>query len=210
MTLLRMASVLVAGLLTVIAATATSAVTLTVTPERSVYSVGEEITLSVFGDPQGASGFSAFGRLQYDPSLARFVGASQSPLTSFAVPWTLCVLENGPGFVDAFCQIRGVSPQPVDNALASTLVLQATNTGMLTLAWLEDMSPFSLEFFGIADPQGATLTIVPQPSTGALLSLGLAITAALPTGRHRRPASERVRSRSLRDRPLASGRRRGP
>src|SRR5687767_10209661 len=49
--------------------TVSSATTLSVSPDKLTYLVGETITLSIDGDAQGASAAAIYGRLQYNGGL---------------------------------------------------------------------------------------------------------------------------------------------
>ena len=151
-----------------------SAVTLTITPDKSTYLVGETITLNVFGDPEGAQDLSIFGRLLIADEFADYVESSQERLTSFggALLWSLGVLGGGPGFADAFSQIGGHSAIPVDEPLTASVTLLARARGILDYAW-ETSGDAQLDFFGLTSAPGGSVTIVPEPATGLLVALGL-------------------------------------
>ena len=83
------------------------AATLTMSFDKSVYSLGETITLTVTGDAQGASSTQVYGRVLSDAGLVGSLDSAQSQLTSFsgAIPWTTAPLNRGPGFNEAFNQL---------------------------------------------------------------------------------------------------------
>jgi len=156
------------------------AATLTITPDKQTYAVGDEIVLAVLGDAEGAAGSLVKGRILFDAKLAEFVSASQQPLTSFggALPWSAFALDGGPGFADAFRQFCCDSPQFVDGPLVATVVLRATAPGRLDYEWQSGViqppdNNFNLRFFGLSDAPGGSVTIVPEPDTGTLMGLGL-------------------------------------
>jgi hypothetical protein len=155
-----------------------SATTLTVTPDKSTYLVGETITLSVFGDPEGRQALVIVGRLLFPAELASYADSSQSPLTAFGgwLSWIQGGLTGGPGFADAFYQIAGHSPLPVDGPLTASVILLATSPGSLDFMWLTSGDE-QLRFFGLTTAPGGSVTIVPEPATGLLVTLGLVATA---------------------------------
>ena len=151
------------------------AATLTVTADKSTYLAGETITLSVFGDAEGMSSQGIFGPLFFDGSLAVYTGSSQTPLTSFdgQVTWPTFPLFGGDGFADAFIQGAFGSPLVPDGPLSATVLLLATAPGTLDVQWRLTPLRESLSFFGLTNAPGVSITIVPEPSTGLLLGLGL-------------------------------------
>jgi hypothetical protein len=151
------------------------AATLTITSDKSTYQVGESITLTVLGDSGGVPDLAINGRLLFEPELAEHVSASQSQLTSFgSILWIRTALSHGEGFADAFDQTVGTTPFTVDQALTSIVVLRAIAPGELNFDWAVDFGVDSLGFFGLTNAPGGSVTIVPEPSTGWLLALGLA------------------------------------
>jgi len=138
-------------------ATGAGAATLTITPDKAVYSVGENIVLSVVGDSEGGTESFVYGRLVFNDERASCVSASQTPLTSFngTVQWVPLPLVGGPGFGEAFFQIGSVNDFPVDNLLEATAVLLATTPGTLDLAW--GSAGDELRFFGLTTAPGVSV-----------------------------------------------------
>ena len=171
-----MAPIIRATLAILVLASSTHATTLTITPDKSTYLVGETITLSVSGDAEGAATNQIFGRLVFDGSLADYAGSSQTVLTSFngLVLWLDGRLFGGDGFADAFAQVPGDTPRIPDGPLSATVLLLAKAPGTLSYGWQTTGSPnLRLFFFALTNAPGGSVTIVPEPATGLLLGLGL-------------------------------------
>lgn len=159
--------------------TAASAATLSVVSNKTTYNPGETITLSVSGDGQGATTYGIFGRLQYTGS-GSVTGNTQTQKL-VGTGWTNGVLGNGAGFSDSFNQVAGLNALPANNLPGknpfSTVTLIAGAVGTVNVAWNTNVaSGFQLNWFGLATAPGTTFTIVPvpEPTTAALLGLGLA------------------------------------
>lgn len=153
-------------------AAAADAATLTITPDKTVYVVGESITLNVLGDPQSEYQPSVNGRILFDSAMATYISSSQTAMTQLGgLPtYALGLLVGGPGFADAFNQGGGVDTIRVECCLIATVVLSAIAPGTLDYSW--DDSNFL--FFSIkVPPAGGSVTIVPEPSTVLLLATGL-------------------------------------
>ena len=196
-------------------ATSASATTLTITPDASVYQVGETITLSVLGDPEGVQTNVIFGQILFDPSFAGFVGSHQEQLTFFngAVAWFVGPLGGGSGFADAFHQIAG-SPLGADVPLVATVTLLAAAPGTLNYAWQTQGGFTNLRFFGLTDAPGGSVAVdqaapsfvmTAHPSSGNSSKL---VTLWV-FGSYLRPASVRASShqsaRTLRDDQIGIG-----
>ena len=162
-------------------AAVSSAATLTITADQATYGVGDTITLTITGDSGGASASGVFGALVLSGSGgATGTGASQSQITSFggALSWTLGATGGGQNV--AFDQIAGLGALvgDISNPL-STLTFSADSVGVVSFDWNTDVAGgYGLNFFGLTDNSGggapgASVTIVPEPTTAALMGLGL-------------------------------------
>jgi hypothetical protein len=60
--------------------------------------------------------------------------------------------------------------------LASVTLLAAA-PGVVSYDWLTDSSSATLNFFALTTAPGGSVTIVPEPATGLLVTLGLVATA---------------------------------
>jgi hypothetical protein len=172
-------------LVALLAAAQAGAVSLTMATDDSVYTAGEDVTLTVTGDTTGAAAaVAAFVRVGYSPfTLVDGLGAvamQTGTITSFdgAVAWNpaspacqidSCVVIN---------QIGLVMPAVPDPAIIiGTLVLPTVAAGVLELAAID------VDWFGAAAPPAITVTIVPEPAAAALVAQGLVGLALL--RRHR-------------------------
>jgi hypothetical protein len=160
----------------VVFAMGASAATLTVVSDKSTYNTGETITLTVAGSDAGSSGYSIFGRLEYNGALASGVTQNQINMGG----WSKGGLGTGPGSSDSFNQVAGLvglsasNLSDVSNTPFSTITLLANAAGIVNVDWNTNIpSGFGLLFFGLTNAPGTSFTIVPEPSTVALIGLGL-------------------------------------
>jgi len=163
-------------------AAAAGASVLTVASDKTTYNPGETITLTVSGDAMGATAYGVFGRLQFSNAAAVSVNTKSQKLVNPS--WTKSALLSGSGFSDAFDQICCTSNAttatnlPAQNPF-STITLIAQLVGVPTTVnadWnTNSASGFQLNFFGLTSAPGASFTIipVPEPTTVALMALGL-------------------------------------
>jgi PEP-CTERM motif len=160
-------------------ATAASGASLSVVSDKTTYNVGETITLTISGDDTGVTTYGVLGSLQYDGALVDNGTRAQITLNG-GVAWVKGVLfENdngGPGsFSYAFNQAAGLTAQSATNlpGTFSTVTLIAKALGTVNVEWDDSGGFATLDFFGLTTAAGTTFTIVPEPSTVALLGLGL-------------------------------------
>ncbi len=153
-----------------------NAASLTITPDKTSYSVGESIVLTITGDSGGLAAQGVFGALALSGTgSAAYVSGSQNQISSFGggLPWTMSAVgaQN-----TVFNQIAGVNPLPGDwTSPLATATFTAASVGTVAIGWDNDGTPGALNFFGIAvgDAGTASITIVPEPTTASLLALGL-------------------------------------
>ena len=153
-----------------------NAASLTITPDKTSYSVGESIVLTITGDSGGAAAQGVFGALELTGSGSMtYASGSQSQISSFGggLPWTMSAVgaQN-----TVFNQVVGVTPLPGDwTSPLAVAVYTASTLGDVNIGWDNDGTPGNLNFFGIAvgDAGTASVTIVPEPTTAALMGLGL-------------------------------------
>lgn len=171
----------VLALIASFASSAASAATLTVTPDAFTYQVGDTITLNVFGDPEGEATNGIFGMLLFDEGIATYVDSQQQPLiTQFGMAtWVQQSLQGGVdaelgGFAEAFDQIWSLNQEQPSNTLIATVTLLADSAGLLDLEWNTEGDRL-LDFFSLTNAPGTSVLIIPEPSTGALVALGLVL-----------------------------------
>lgn len=156
-------------------ATAANASSITVTADKSTYNIGETINLTITTDSQGASFTNVFAQVQYDSTLANNgVGGSQVLGTGMLATGALDALE-----VDGANTVLNqfaFSPANPGTSITGTASLIAENLGTLVMT-LGGQASQPLQFnTGNTAPDttsAPTVTIVPEPTTAALLGLGL-------------------------------------
>jgi hypothetical protein len=170
-------------------ATAANAATvgLFVNPDKAIYHPGDTITLTVDGFAVGATAYGIFGRLQFT-GMGSVSGKTQTQTRVGTSGWTLGALGNGAGYSDAFYQTAsfGNTANRLPNVNPfSTVTLIAGTVGVVNVAWDTTSPGFELDFFGVTSAPGTSFTILhcsenepgcsetPEPTTGALLALGL-------------------------------------
>jgi hypothetical protein len=162
-------------------ASAANAATLTVVADAATYSPGDTITLTVTGDSQGASSTGIFGRLLFDNAAAvNTAGGTPTQTTLLAlgsIPWLVGVTGCDSSACNMFNQVGafGATPAPASNLLVATVSLIAgPGLGVVNAAWETNAGTgFALDFFGLSAAAGTSFEVVPEPTTAALLGLGL-------------------------------------
>lgn len=151
------------------------AATLTMVTDKSTYNVGETITITVTGNSQGESATNVIGRITFDPTRTTVLTQSQTQYVSFGgfIMWTLGALNQQATNFKSFDQIGGLSPLPVSNdPLIAIATLSADAVGVVDFSWVTTGTD-KLDFFSISQAAGQTVTIIPEPTTAALLGMGL-------------------------------------
>jgi hypothetical protein len=170
-------------------ASAASGATLTLNTDKNTYLVGETITLTVTATNAAETDSGITGVVLYTTSLISPTagGATQTPLTSLggAVTWTQGALAtfctDASGSCRMFSQVSPVGAQSVSTPLSpfilSTKTFVADVTGTANFNWLTSpATPAAqrLDYFGVTSSAGKSIEIVvPEPTTAALLGLGL-------------------------------------
>jgi len=165
-------------------ASAANAATLSVVANQGgIFAPGDTITLTVTGDTQGGVDILIFGRLLFDntaplggPAAVDAAVASQNALLALGVaPWTTSATECNTSSCDMMNQISafGTSPSGSTVLLTSTVSFIAGAPGTTNATWSTALDGFQLSFFGITNSPGVSITVVPEPTTAALLGLGL-------------------------------------
>jgi PEP-CTERM motif-containing protein len=156
-------------------ATAASAATLTVTTDKTTYAVGETISLTVTGDSQNANTttYSLIGRLTYSDTLTD-PGSIGANALNPGPGWSETPPSQADGFSElfAFADFGFTNDTPNYDGgpkVLNTATLIAQAVGVVTLSWTD-----SLSYYNVSGAQLAgSFTIIPEPTTAALLGLGL-------------------------------------
>jgi hypothetical protein len=157
------------------------AATLTFTADQATYAVSDIITLTVIGDSEGASALKVLGIVDYDGSLVTALGGqTQSTLKQATTQnWLvggLIIDGVWADTQDSFNQINGGTlPKGTTKKLTAVMTFHADASGVANFDW-NLLATTSLDFFGITNSPGVTVTIgtiVPEPSTAGLMGLGL-------------------------------------
>lgn len=160
-------------------ASAADAVSIAVAADQASYLPGQTITLTVTVDTTGGTAQAVFGRIQFDPLIMTGGSPSQNQLTSLGgvLPWYVDVVNCGAGFCDAFNQqaptVEFWSADQGPGFVLSTLTFTAGAPGATNVTWSTALDGFQLDFFGLTNAPGTTVTVVPEPTTAALLAAGL-------------------------------------
>jgi len=179
-------TLIVVAVMVAFAASAASAATLSIVSNKTTYSVGETITLTVTGDDQGTTTYGIQGRINFDGSLLNLTGAPPSngvvqtaasgPFGKFTVGTNPALDNGGAGsYLFLFNQTSG-APQDATNfpgtVAVASLIAQAV--GVVNLSWETTLASDALDFFGLTNAAGTSFSIVvPEPTTAGLLGLGL-------------------------------------
>jgi len=128
-----------------------SAATISITSDLPSYAVGDTITLTIIGDPQGGAANGVYGQIVYDATIADTLSAVQMPLTSNGAPWIVGATTIGDGYATVWNQIGGFEPQAADGPSISTIQLHAAYGGTLEIGW-GTARGLELSFFGAEAP----------------------------------------------------------
>jgi PEP-CTERM motif-containing protein len=174
-------------------ASASSAVTLAVVPDKPWYYNGETITLSIMGDAQGATTYGIFGRLKFNGLALDNGTRTQKTIGPTFTKGTLDAGDtnvNGAdtAYAEAFDQVALFATyQTATNPISTvTLIAGSLYFGVVNVAWDITTPGFALDFFGLTNAPGTTFTVIPcdgcpvipEPGTGGLFALGLLLLTA--------------------------------
>ena len=183
-------------------ATGASAATLSIVSDKTTYNPGETITLTVFGDDQNATPTfgSIYGNILFDPNKVHgaqidgpggawtevIVGTGWQVGTQDCAPDGPCnstvQLGNYPGHMKVFDQINFAGTGTGDGltgsqAFATVTLIAGAVLGPVAINWDVAGTAGGVSFFGMspASAVGTSFSIVPipEPTTAALLGLGL-------------------------------------
>ncbi len=165
-----------------------AAVTLSVSPDKATYDLGETVTLTVIGDPIGTSDSGIFGRLEFWPWRTTPLDATQTQHTGGGgtMPWGVGPLRQSVAASEVFNQITTEDTLPAEQLQVATVTLCAELPGIVDVSWTlhDPYDPFGLSFFGLTSAPGTSFTIadlpgepeascLPEPSGAAALLAGV-------------------------------------
>ena len=162
--------------------------------QGGIYDVGDTIEIRVTGDSQGAYATAIFGRLDFsNPAVADVASGvpAQNTLLSFGIiPWYVGTTSCDSSSCILFSQVSPSNPGfPASNLLLASVEIIATAPGTSLLSWEADLTTgFALDFFGLTDAPGASIEVIPEPGTAALICVGM---AAVGVARRRPPVAIR-------------------
>jgi hypothetical protein len=163
-----------------LASAANATVSLVLAADHATYNVGDTITLKATGTANASEVSTAvFGEMLLDnPGALSGGAASQVALQSFGgfVTWVVGTNPCTTSSCTMMNQIGGVSDIPVSNTplVVATATFQAAAPGVVNATWeASTFNWFGLGLGGGAVPNGTSFTIVPEPTTAAMLGLGL-------------------------------------
>jgi len=168
----------IVAVLVTFAATGASAAILSVVSDKTTYNVGETITLTAIGDDGGLAGpfYSAYGALQYSGALTD-AGATHAA-NPIGTGWTVGTLPFDDVSATAFDELNfnggtGDSLAPAGTPFA-TVTLIAAAQGLVNVTWRQgDLVWFDLNPASAVGTSFQIFQVVPEPTTAALLGLGL-------------------------------------
>jgi hypothetical protein len=161
-------------------ASAANAASVVLSPDAGTYTPGAIITLTVtVTADQGEVDTSVFGVVQYQNAFVAPVALSQDqnalPPTANG-PWnqgvlSACTTVN----CRAFSQTNSGGTVGVTNFVIATMQFTATGPigSIASFNWQSAPLSQRLDFFGVTSAPGTSITIVPEPTTAAMLGLGL-------------------------------------
>ena len=166
----------IVAVLVTFAATGASAASLSVVSDKTTYNVGETITLTVSGnDNDSGTYFSAYGALLYSGALTDASGApSANPI---GTNWSQGGNPQDDVSATAFDQLNfnggNANNLPGSNPFA-TVTLIAAAQGIVNVTWRAgDFVWFDLAPAAALGTSFQIFQVVPEPTTAALLGLGL-------------------------------------
>ena len=141
------------------------------------FTPGSLITLRTFVTANGGeTDNTMFGAINYTDALvnSNAAGNSQTPLMT-----SIGALTCTTAFCVAFSQVNAAGPIAVNVtnlqlAMTTFVIDPATAVGaVINFAWRTTPSTARLDFFGITNSPGVSVTVVPEPTTALLLGAGL-------------------------------------
>jgi hypothetical protein len=162
------------------AAAASAAPSVVLSSDRDIANIGDTITLTArVSVDAGDSDINVFGVVNYQNTLVTPVPGSTQQFglpAGAGGPWNLGVLT---ACTTVNCRLfsqtnAGGAMPAVSNFLIGQIQFTWTGPiGFATFNWVSTPLAQRLDFFGLTSAPGIQVTIVPEPTTAAMLGLGL-------------------------------------
>ncbi len=165
-------------------ASAANAVSVVLSANQGTYNPGETITLTVkatTSDSPGTTDINLLGRILHtSAAVTPLANAAQFALTgpggSFGLGGLAACSTTDCEVFDQVAFPAAINPLATNFTLATNgYTAGATNISgwrVVSFSW-KTVNPGKFDFFGLTNAPGTTITIVPEPTTAAMLGLGL-------------------------------------
>jgi hypothetical protein len=173
-------SLTVVAFIAAFAVSASAATSVTLTPTSTTVGVGGTITLQTFVTADGGELDNAVqGLINFpDAQVNSNIGGNSQvllPGAGWGTGGFLCTTV----FCTAFAQVNSIAPTAVgltNSLIATTTFINTSPVGtVINFAWRTAPSTQRLDWFGITNAAGASVTVaaIPEPTTAAMIGLGL-------------------------------------
>ncbi len=148
--------------------------------QGGMFNPGETITLTVTvttSDSPGTTDINLLGRILHTSALVTALGnaaqmALSGPGGTFGVGGLAACSTTDCEVFDQVAFPAAINPLVTNFALATVGYTAGATLGPVTFNW-KTVNPGKFDFFGLTNAPGVTVSIVPEPTTAAMLGLGL-------------------------------------
>lgn len=155
-------------------ATSAYAATVTLDTEFATYNQGETINLTVTADSEGETMAGYLLAVEYDPAKADNGPDASNPIPSGFFDGIVGATNADGTYTTHAAITLGDADPGVVVSTGSIILAPDVELGPMTLSLSMSLTGETYTFgSAVEDPNAATVTIVPEPTTAALLGLGL-------------------------------------